>query len=96
MSRRFDDLLATAAEDGASTPIGVFTPRNKADTDQLMQAWYIERQNCIECSLFLDQARQLLTRILHDGEVTATNRQKTRYLLRAIKEARQGRHSRGF
>ncbi|HMB06449.1 MAG TPA: hypothetical protein VKP69_22285 [Isosphaeraceae bacterium] len=96
MSRRFDDLLASAAEDGASTPVGVFSPRDGADTDQLMQAWYIERQNSIECSLLLDRARRLLGRILYDGEVTAANRQRTRSLLRAIKEARQGPRPRGF
>jgi len=96
MSGLFEDLLATAAEDGASTPIGVLTPRDGAETDQLMQAWYIERQSNIENSLFLDQARQLLTRILNDGEVTRTNRQKTRSLLRAIRDARREQYPRGF
>ncbi len=93
MNNRFDDLLATAADDGASALNGVATSRSKADAEQLMQAWCIERQNSIECSLFLDQASQLLLSILHEGEISDTNRRKGRSLLRVIREARlrQGR-----
>jgi hypothetical protein len=96
MNNQFDNFLATAAGDGAFAPIGVFTCQSQAEVDQLMRAWYIERQSNIESSLFLDQASQLLLSILHDGQVTDTNRRKSRDLLRVIKEARrrQGR-SRG-
>jgi hypothetical protein len=93
MNNRIDDLLATAADDGASALSGVCTSRSKADVEQLMQAWCIERQNNIECSIFLDQASQLLLSILHDGEISDRNRRKSRSLLRVIREAqqRQGR-----
>jgi len=96
MSTHFDELLAMSAEDGASTPVGVLTPHTGAETDHLMQAWYDERQASIENSFFLDQARQLLMRILNDGEVTAAHRQKTRRLLRALKATRHERRTGGF
>jgi len=97
MNSRFDELIATAADDGASAPSGLFTSRNRADVDQLMQAWFIERQNNIECSLILDQASRFVSCVLNDGEVTETTRRKGRHLLRVIKEARQRqRRPRGF
>jgi hypothetical protein len=96
MSNRFEDLLATAAEDGASTPTGLYPFRNGAEFEQLMEAWYIERQKSIESSLLLDRVHQLLTRILHDGEVTETSRRKTLDLLHAIKGGRHGPRHRGF
>jgi hypothetical protein len=89
MNYRFDDFLATAAGDGAFAPIGVLTCKSQGEIDQLMRAWYIERQSNIESSLFLDQASQLLMSILHDGQITDTNRRKSRDLLRVIKESRR-------
>jgi hypothetical protein len=87
MNSRFEDLIANAAEDGAS--VDVFTSRIGTEADQLMQAWYIERQNNIECSLFLDKACQILARFMNVGVVTDSDRRKAQDLLRAIKDARR-------
>ena len=96
MNTRFNDLLASAAADGASTPLGILAPRDEEETDQLMQAWYLERQISTECILLLDEAAQLLRSLLAAEMVSDANRRKTLVLFHAIKEARRVRRNRGF
>jgi len=90
MFRRFDDLWDTSATDGASTPIGLFT--DNSERQELMDAWLKERRECIEYGLYLDQACQLLKRILAEEGVTRESRRRARHLIRAIKEAKDAPH----
>ncbi|MHC5540542.1 hypothetical protein ACYOEI_20165 [Singulisphaera rosea] len=84
----FDDLLLKTASDGASATVDVYPNRNAGDLDQIMDAWYRERQGHIETGLFLDQARQLLLRIISEGEITLANKRRAKRLLSAMSEAR--------
>ncbi len=95
MNSRFDDLWRTAADDGASCPVGLDTARTGADgaeIDQLMNAWLSERTERIECSLVLDQARRLIAGMLAGGELTPRRRRQANRLIRAIRVTREGDH----
>ena len=89
---RFDDLWSSAAHDGASCPIGVSgsyaSPNadNAVDVDELLDAWFHERTDRIECSLILEQARKLLSGLLAEGTVSARKRGETCRVIRAIKK----------
>jgi len=88
MLGHFNNLLMTTATDGASAAIAVADSRaTDDDIDQIMDAWYRERQERIEAGLFLDQARELLGRIVSEGRITSVNRRRARRLLLAIKAA---------
>jgi hypothetical protein len=91
MNSRFDDLWASAADDGASCPVGVFAVRNEADdeVDQLMNAWLRERSDRIEGSLILEQVQRLLGGIIADGEFTPGRRKRAVRLVRAIRDLRK-------
>ena len=81
MTARFEDLW-NSADDGACSPVQVFaTGSNANEVDHLIDAWYRERSDRIECSLLLDQARRLINGFLADGEISPLRRrQATRFL----------------
>jgi hypothetical protein len=89
MPSHFENLLLTTAHEGASASLGVHPINRTDDIDQLMDAWYRERQERIEVGLFLDEARQLLRRMIIDGEITASSRRKVRRLLLAIESSKR-------
>jgi len=82
MSRRFEDLWESAG-DGALTPIGLARP--ECEFDALMDAWFRERHESIECRLYLDEAGALLRQIIEEDEVPSRLRRRAKHLLRAIR-----------
>ena len=88
---RFDDLWSSAAHDGASCPIGVSGDKpgpnagSKVEVDLLMDAWFLERTNGIECSLILGQAEKLLTGLLAEGTVSPRKRREVCRIVRTIR-----------
>jgi hypothetical protein len=95
MNSRFDDLWGTAANDGASAPLGAFATyqpaETAADVDQLIEAWYRERSDRIECSLVLDEVGRLLSRMLAEGQVPAKRQKRAARLVRMIRELERDR-----
>lgn len=89
MNNPFDHLLLSTGEDGASTPVTSIRNRDAAEIDRIMDAWFQERQDNIECGMFLDQARKLLTRILADGELTLKTRRQVKSFMLAMQECRR-------
>jgi hypothetical protein len=92
MPNHFDDLLISTAHDGASTYLGAFTVNSierADDVDQLMDAWYRERQARIEAGLMLDEARQLLRGVIAEGVGTSAYQRKVKRLLRAINASKR-------
>jgi len=87
MIGHFTELLRATADEGASAAIGVSPGRTLDESDQLLNAWYQERQERVETGLFLNEASQLLKKILSEGCVTAASRRKVRRLLLAIEAA---------
>jgi hypothetical protein len=85
MNRRFEDLWDRAADDGASCPVGVSTGASGAELDQLLDAWYRERTQRIEGSLVLDQAQQLLARLVAEEGLNPRRRRQAGRVLRAIR-----------
>jgi len=81
----FNELLRATADEGASAAIGVSPSRTLEESDQLLDAWYQERQERVETGLFLEEASQLLKKIVGEGCVTTASRRKVRRLLLAIK-----------
>jgi len=94
MISRFDDLWASAADDGASALVGVFSNRSETDDEvqHLMNAWLRERTDRIESSLVLDQAQRLIVDLLADGYITPRRRKQARFLIRAIRDLRKVEH----
>ena len=92
MKSRFDDLWASAANDGASCPIGIFEKPSDADSelDLLMDAWLRERTERIESSLILDQAQRLMIGLLADGAISPRRRRQAIRLIRAIRASQEG------
>jgi len=86
MLGHFNDLLHVAGNEGASSTIDFPMACTRGDCDQLLNAWYHERQERVEVGLFLTEACQLLSAILGEGQVSTTSRRKARSLLRAIEE----------
>jgi len=94
MIKRFEDLWTSAATDGASSPVGLATPPpDVAESQDLMEAWYKERQESIENKLYLDLACQLLRRILSEGAMTREDERRAKHLILSIKASRQGRQA---
>ena len=69
MMSRFENLWESAAGDGAWSPVGVARP--ECEFDALMDAWFRERQDSIECRLYLDEAGRLLREILGEDRCLA-------------------------
>lgn len=84
----YDDLFASTGADGASTPVAMLKRRDEAELDSLMDAWFKERRESIECSLFLDRAKRLLGEILGGEDLTPRTRKKVQSLIRAIRDCR--------
>ena len=90
--RRFEDLWAEAADDGASTPVGASGFASGAELEELCDAWLEERTQRIEGLLVLDQARRLIARMLAEGEISARSRKRAIGIVRAIRNIQaQGR-----
>jgi|ERR1700757_3544365 hypothetical protein len=87
MISRFEDLWESAAGDGALSPVGVARP--ECEFDALMDAWFRERQDCIECRLYLDEAGRLLRMILGEEAVPPRLRRRAKHLLLAIRSVRE-------
>jgi hypothetical protein len=85
MLGHYSDLVRASATDGASAVTSITNGQSTEDVDLLMDAWYRERQERIEAGLFLDEARELLRRIVSEGRITSMSRKKARRLLLAIK-----------
>jgi hypothetical protein len=95
MIRRFDDLWDSSATDGASAPIGLSIPPSASGESQdLMEAWFKERQESIENGLYLDLACQLLKQIMTEGAMTLESQRRAKHLISAVKQTR-GRGRRG-
>jgi len=91
MINRFEDMWKMAAGDGALTPVGVARP--ECEFDALMDAWFRERQDSIECRLYLEEAGDLLQQILEEDRVPMRLRRRAKHLLlalRAVRAAEQG------
>jgi hypothetical protein len=84
MKNRLEDLWKSAADDGASTPLGPLGCRTEAEFDQLLDAWFLERRNSIEFEMLLSQSRNLIARLLAEGSDSPGGRKKARRLLREI------------
>jgi hypothetical protein len=83
MTGRFEDLW-DSADDGASCPAHVFATGTSSDeVDHLIDAWFRERSDRIECSLLLDQARRLIVGLMAEGEMTPLRRRQAARFLRA-------------
>ena len=80
--------------DGASAPVHLLAPCDEAEDEELMYAWLRERQDNIELRFLLDRTRELLGRILADGEDPCALMRRARHLLRQIEAARKGGHDR--
>jgi hypothetical protein len=87
MTGRFDNLWESAAGDGALSPVGVARP--ESEFDALMDAWFRERQDCIECRLYLDEAGRLLRKVLDEETVPVRLRRRAKHLLLAIRAVRE-------
>jgi hypothetical protein len=88
MINPYDDLFCLTGADGAFAPVGVVKDDDSVDLDQIMDAWFRERRESIECSLFLERAQKILIQILSDGELTPRSRRSIKSLLLAIRECR--------
>src|SRR3954451_6080400 len=83
MKNRLEDLWQSA-DDGASAPLSPLMSRRESEFEELLDAWFLERRNSIECEILLDQSRKLIARLLSDGDVTDSGRKKAHRLIRAI------------
>jgi hypothetical protein len=92
MKNRLEDLWKSA-DDGASTPVGPLTIRPEAEFDELLDAWYIERQNSIEFEILLDQSCKLIKQLLSDGDVSDSERRRARRLIQAINRSLKTAHA---
>ena len=93
---RLESLWETSASDGASTPVGMARP--ECDFDALMDAWFRERQDCIESRLYLDEAGRLLREVLQGENVPLRLRRRVKHLLlaiRAVHESERGNYRNG-
>lgn len=84
----FDDLFSSTGMDGASTPVAVVNRHDEVELDSLMDAWFKERHESIECGLFLERAKRLLNEILGAEDLSPRTRKKVRSLIRAIRDCR--------
>src|SRR5437588_11804787 len=87
MMGRFENLWESAAGDGALSPVGVARP--DCEFDALMDAWFRERQDSIECRLYLEEARRLLREIMDVEIVPPRLRRRAKHLLLAIRAVRE-------
>jgi hypothetical protein len=86
MMNRLEDLWKSA-DDGASVPIGPIETKTEAEFDDLLDAWYVERRNSIECEILLEESRKLIQRLMTEAGVSPSRKKRARQLIRAIDEA---------
>ena len=86
MTGRFDELWSLAADDGAFSLAKVFATESYDDVDLLLDAWYRERTDRIECSLVLDRAHRLISRLLAEGDFSPKRQRQARDVMRAIRD----------
>jgi hypothetical protein len=91
MPSHYDHLMRTTATDGASAMLGTSQRTPSTDVDDLLDAWFQERQVRVETTFFLDQARQILGQILSEDVVSPASRRKAKRLLLAIKASKGNR-----
>jgi hypothetical protein len=84
IKNRLEDLWKTAANDGASAPIGSSTVPTEAEIDELLDAWFLERHKSIEFEMLLKQSRKVIVWLLTHGVDDPENRRKARRFLREI------------
>jgi hypothetical protein len=86
MMNRLEDLWKSA-DDGASAPIGPLGIRAESEFDDLLDAWYVERRNSIECEILLDRAKDLIARLMAEPPANPSRRKQARQLIQAIDRA---------
>ncbi len=86
MMNRLEDLWKSA-DDGASSPIGPLEIRTESEFDDLLDAWYVERRNTIECEILLEHSRDLIARMLAESAASPSRTKQARRLIRAIDRA---------
>jgi hypothetical protein len=84
IKNRLEDLWKSAADDGASTPLGPLTVPTDVEIDELLDAWFLERHKSIEFEMLLKQARKIIAWLLANGVDEPENRRKARRFLREI------------
>lgn len=89
MIGHYHEMLRTTADEGASAAIGLSPTHSAEEIDELLEAWFQERQERIETSLFLDEAQLLLKRIIREGRITPASHRKATNLLLAIQATHQ-------
>jgi|GEM_PF-1808957 len=93
MSCHLDFSWDAIPNDGVSASLGLSSPFEQVANEELFQAWCQERHESIELKLFLDEALQLLKRVLNEGEVSNTSRRRVTQLVRAIRLAQSAHQS---
>jgi hypothetical protein len=88
MMNRLEDLWKSA-NDGAFTPVVHQEIRDESEFDDLLDAWYVERRNCIECEILLDQSKVLISHLINDSDASPAKRKQARRLILAIDRAIQ-------
>jgi len=87
ISNRLEDLWSSAANDGASTPMGPSTVSSDAEVDELLDAWFLERHKCIEFEMLLKQSRKIIAWLLANGVDAPENRRRAQRFLREIDQS---------
>ena len=85
------EKLWNSADDGAFSPIGPVGLRNRAevDSDEMLDAWYHERQHSIELELLIDESSKMIRRLLAEAEVSPESRRSARRLIQTIEATLQ-------
>lgn len=86
MSEVIERILRTAGGDGVDFMPSVDSTPMAHEADELLNAWFIERERSIECLLILDRVRLLLRRLAADGATDERLRRRAMELLRSIKD----------
>lgn len=89
MIGHYNELLRATADEGASATIGLSPSHSAEEIDELLEAWFQERQERIETGLFLNEAQLLLKRIIREGRITPASQRKATNLLLAIEATNQ-------
>jgi hypothetical protein len=85
-----EDLWQSAG-DGAFSPVGALRSDGDIDMDidALMNAWFRERQDSIECRLYLEEAGRLLQKMVAVDTVPPGLRRRALCLLRAVHRSKR-------
>jgi hypothetical protein len=83
MIGQLENLLKTTPGDGARTPLGAGRP--EFELDALLDAWFRERHDSVECQLCLDETWQLLLELVDQDRMTPSLRRRAKKLIRTIR-----------